>query len=263
MVPSADTLGMARCRAPTLDGTLCKRKVKQAGQRCYWHSGMRAAPKSRVRQRKRKSSVRMLPPPSPRRKASPAARREQRQQDRVRKAAEYCAEAVYQGWPEIVADRALTYVSQPTWDRLLRGRHKSRCQALARIASELLTTKQGIHDALGFLAARLVRFFGGGNAVQAFIGELVSNIPLPFIDAKIIAAARGAQVAGILLCVMEGSDLTACQCFRDLALEMTKTQVRKLLIVAMGDWRGLADFMPRDSTSAALRERHAHGTGGP
>lgn len=37
-----------------------------------------------------------------------------------------------------------------------------------------------------------------------------------------IAVARGVQVTGILLCVMDNRDLTKCECFIDLAKAETK-----------------------------------------
>jgi len=48
-----------------------------------------------------------------------------------------------------------------------------------------------------------------------------------------------------MLCVANGDDLTACQCFIDLALAESKAQVRKLMIAAMGDWVGLKAFPPK------------------
>jgi hypothetical protein len=48
---------------------------------------------------------------------------------------------------------------------------------------------------------------GVGGPARDFAEELASNIPLP-IDVKMIAVARGVQVAGILLCVMDNRDLT-------------------------------------------------------
>jgi len=69
------------------------------------------------------------------------------------------------------------------------------------------------------------------------------NIPLP-IDAKMIAVARGVQVAGILLCVMEGRDLDKCECFIDLALAEAQERVKQVLIAAMSDWTELARFRP-------------------
>jgi hypothetical protein len=71
----------------------------------------------------------------------------------------------------------------------------------------------------------------------------MSNIPLP-IDAKMIAVARGVQVAGILLCVMDDRDLTECECFIDLALAETMERVKQILVAAMSDWADLARFRP-------------------
>jgi hypothetical protein len=156
---------------------------------------------------------------------------------------------VYSGWPEAVADRATSYVSQATWDRLFQWRRTKRCKMLARIAAAFLEAKDKIHSILGSLASGLLAFLGGGDAAQAFADELVSNIPLP-MDAKITAAARGIQVTGILLCVVNGNDLEQCQCFIDLALELTKTQVKRLLVAAADDWIKLRAFPARPAHSA-------------
>ena len=168
----------------------------------------------------------------------------QRQRERVRKAAAYCADVLDSGWEEAAADQAIRYVSQATWSRLFRMRRRKRCKTLGQIAAAFLAAKQEIHSLLGSLASGALTLFGAGDTAQAFTGELVANIPLP-VDAKIIAAARGIQVTGVMLCVVNGNDLTACQCFIDLALAESKAQVRKLMIAAMGDWVGLKAFPPK------------------
>ena len=162
----------------------------------------------------------------------------------MQKAAEYCADVITSGWEDVVAGRAAGYVSDEVWHQLLRGRRKRYCKALAQAADDLLSGSQKIHTFLGFLAARGIRLWGGSDAVQAFVQQLVSAIPLP-TDAKFLAAARGLQVTGVLLCVMSGRDLTRCECFIDLALNETKTQVKKILMTAMGDWVGLRAFPSR------------------
>jgi hypothetical protein len=53
---------------------------------------------------------------------------------------------------------------------------------------------------------------------------------------------RGVQVVGIVVCVLDGEDVTRCQCFIDLVLTETKTQVKRILLAAMADWRRLADL---------------------
>ena len=56
----SDTPFMARCSAVTQDGTLCRNKVKEPGQRCYLHRGFTAA-RRRVPQSRTKGSTRSRP----------------------------------------------------------------------------------------------------------------------------------------------------------------------------------------------------------
>jgi hypothetical protein len=126
---------------------------------------------------------------------------------------------------------------------LSRSRRKRNCKALARIASSILATKTFVHKGVGQLFGWAAGALGAGDAARAFTEELMSKIPLP-IDAKMIAVARGVQVAGILLCVMDGRDLTKCECFRDLAIAETKERVNEMLVTAMSDWANLKRFSP-------------------
>jgi hypothetical protein len=141
-----------------------------------------------------------------------------------------------------VADRATDY-AQTAWQRLTRSRRKRNCKALARIARSILTAKAQLHKAIGWTFGRVVGALGAGNPAQAFAKELAANIPLP-TDAKMIAVARGVQIAGILLCVMDGRDLTRCECFIDLAMAETKERVNRILVAAVSDWTGLRRFGP-------------------
>jgi hypothetical protein len=197
------------------------------------------------------SRARSAPPPSrgpnPAREEAARLRREQR----IDAAATFCAKVVDDGWEQAVADRATEYVTAETWQKVFapRGRRR-RCTVLAKIAQAVLAGKKKLHSLVGSFAAWLADVVGlRDRAVQAFVRELASNIPLP-IDAKIVAVARGTQVTGILLCVMQGDDLRTCQCFIDLALAETKTQVKKILVAAVQDWIGLAGF-PAASTGTA------------
>lgn len=179
------------------------------------------------------------PPPAP-------SRREQ-DRERVKETARFCADSVSSGWQEAVADRITGY-AQTTWERLSRSRRKRNCQALARIARSILEAKTQIHKAAGKLFGWAVGALGSGGPARAFTEKLMSNIPLP-IDAKMVAVARGVQVAGILLCVMDDRDLTECECFIDLALAETKERVNQILVAAMSDWAGLARFRPQATES--------------
>jgi hypothetical protein len=257
---------MARCGAVTQDGTRCRRKVKRAGLHCYQHSGWsgsrlksatkgRSAPSrssssparrssaSRARTSPRRSKRAGFASPAP----PPAPSRRTQERDQVRQAANFCADSLSEGWQEAVADRATDYAAT-AWQRLARTRRKRNCKALARIARLILQAKAQIHKAVGWTFGRAFATLGVGDPAQAFMRELASNIPLP-TDAKMIAVARGVQIAGILLCVMDGRDLTKCECFRDLAIAETKERVKQMLVAAMSDWANLARFRPKTAES--------------
>ncbi|MBY8870490.1 hypothetical protein K7640_01375 [Micromonospora sp. PLK6-60] len=183
--------------------------------------------------------------------------RDRRERERVKTAAEFCASVLTDGWVEVVSDRAAEYVTEETWKRLFNRRRRRRCTLLARLAAAILAGKKKLHDLVGSVAAWLASLLGGDRVVQSFAHELASRIPLP-PDAKMVATARGLQVAGVLLCVVNGDDLTRCQCFIDLALEEAKTQVKKILVAALEDWTGLAQFPAKPS----VVERGVYGTAG-
>jgi hypothetical protein len=152
-------------------------------------------------------------------------------------------------WQEAVADRVTDY-AQTAWQRLTRSRRKRNCKALARIARSILAAKAQLHKSAGRVTGWAAGFLGASDPAQAFYEELASNIPLP-TDAKMIAVARGVQIAGILLCVMDNRDLTKCECFIDLAKAETKERVNRILIAGMSDWTGLARFGPKPSGQLA------------
>lgn len=80
---------------------------------------------------------------------------------------------------------------------------------LARTARSVLDTKTQIHKAAGRVSGWMVNVLDAGNAARAFTEELASNLPLGPIDAKMVAVARGLQVTGIMLRVMDNKELTS------------------------------------------------------
>jgi hypothetical protein len=190
------------------------------------------------------------PPPSRSTRPSPdrTAAQERRRRERVEEAASFCADVLTDSWQEAVADRATDYVTEEIWQQLFRRRRRRRCKILADIASAILAGKKKLHDLVGSIASWFASLMGGDRVVQAFVRQLASNIPLP-PDAKLVAAARGIQVTGILLCLANGDDLTRCQCFIELALSETKTRIKKILVAAINDWTGLADFPAKALTA--------------
>ena len=181
-------------------------------------------------------------PPEP----SPAPSRREQERDRVREAAAFCADSLSDSWQAAVADRITSY-AQTAWERLSsRFRRKRSCKQLARMAREILNAKDQIHKVAGELAGGAI---GAKGAALAFTRELVSNIPLNPIDAKMVAVARGIQITGVLLCVITGRELTDCQCFIDLALAESKERVNQILVAGMSEWTGLAGFGPQATRS--------------
>ncbi|MER7245476.1 hypothetical protein [Kribbella sp. NPDC000426] len=166
------------------------------------------------------------------------------QQHRVDLAAEIRASVVTDGWREVVGDRASEYVASSTFARLTRNYRRRRCRFLADIAKAILAGKAKYHDLVGGLADKVMALFGTERIERQFVRELVTKIPLPG-DSRLVATARGVQITGILLCVLNGDDLSRCQCSIDLALEQAKTAVEKLLTTALEDWTQLARFGPK------------------
>lgn len=216
--------------------------------RCRKHQGMpEAGPRypnvNRTRRAARMATLRTGPPPSrhPLPNSGRVAARERRRRERIEEAARFCADALGDSWQGAVTDRAAEYVTEKTWQELFRRRRRRRCKLLADVAAAILAGKKKLHDLVGSIASWFASLISGDRVAQAFIREVASNIPLP-PDAKLVATARSIQVTGILLCLANGADITRCQCFIDLALNEAKTRVKKILVAAMTDWTGLAEF---------------------
>ncbi len=147
-------------------------------------------------------------------------------------------------WQDAVTDRVASYITSPaTRRRLVRRRPRRQCRALALLAAAILAGKQQAHDLVGQSAGWVVSRLGAGEVAQVVARELAARLPLPS-DAQLVAVARGLQITGILLCVVDGRDLTRCPCFIDLALAESKTRVKQCLVAALDDWTGLAAFRP-------------------
>ncbi len=120
---------------------------------------------------------------------------------------------------------------------------------LARMARTILKAKDQIHQLAGELASQAASVAGVRGAALDFIRELVKRIPISPVDAKLTAAARTIQMAGIVLCLMKGRELTRCDCFIDLALAETKERVSQILENRLANWAELARYGPAPSTA--------------
>jgi hypothetical protein len=149
-------------------------------------------------------------------------------------------------WEKEVADR-LTDRAGDAWQRLTRYRRRRNCKRLAQMARTILKAKDQIHQLAGELAGQAASVAGVRGTALDFTRELVKRIPIGPVDAKLTAAARAIQTAGILLCLMDGRDLTKCDCFIDLALRETKERVSQILESRLANWAELARYGPAPS----------------
>lgn len=176
---------------------------------------------------------------------------ERQKRDRVEEAAKFCSDVLTAGWQDAVTDRVAGYITdKATRRRLVRRRPKRQCTALAQLASAILAAKQKTHDLVGRSTEWLASYFGAGEVAQVVARELASKLPLPS-DAQFVAVARGLQITGILLCVVDGRELIRCPCFIDLALAESKARVKQILVAALDDWTGLAAFRPSNRARTA------------
>jgi hypothetical protein len=142
-----------------------------------------------------------------------------------------------------VSDR-LTDRAGDAWQRLTRTRRRRNCKKLAQMARTILKAKDQVHQLVAELASQAASVAGVRGAALDFTRELVKRIPIAPVDAKLIAAARAIQMAGIALCLIEGRPLTRCDYFIDLALTETKERVSQILQTRLANWAELARSGP-------------------
>ncbi|MGC5397554.1 hypothetical protein ACPXCP_17625 [Streptomyces sp. DT20] len=134
------------------------------------------------------------------------------------------------------------YVADETWKSLVRGHRARGCDDLAELARNILNGKEQMRAVAGRAADRLLEFLGRSHIERTFAQELVRRIPLPW-DAKLVAAARGLQIAGIYLCFAGNRGLSGCACLRDVLSSDGKAQVQNLIQGAAEDWSRLPHRM--------------------
>lgn len=176
--------------------------------------------------------------------------RARQRSNRVKKAADYCADVITDSWQGAVANRATEYIDAELWNRLFRSRRKKHCHTLAQMAAAILTGKDLMHAILGAAGGWVARVLGANKLEQTIVKDLASKILLP-TDAKMVAVARGIQLTGILLCLASEHDLTTCQCFIDLAHTETKRRIKNILADAVNNWAGLAQHPSATTTTGA------------
>lgn len=162
----------------------------------------------------------------------------QREEDRIRKAADFCYATITEDEVNAAAQRVAAYVTDDAWSRLYRKWKPSRCRWLEQLAQVIMDTKSEIHQSVADLA--MLRLWTPlHKPEQIFAHQLIQNIPLPGGE-HFIASACGVRLAGVSLCVIQDMPLVQCACFSSLAKQFTKEQVKSFLVSTGTDWmRGL------------------------
>jgi hypothetical protein len=234
-----------KCRAATDDGTPCKNSVTGPNQRCYRHKGLPAlaiGERAKKPPKQAPSRTRYTAPRAPvasSRSNLRAARAKEREKRLVEEAVAYFEDAIKDGALAAATDHASEYASEKTWSRLTKGWSGRRCQALAQIARDVLDGKDQIHAGVGKFAGYVVGIFRGEALERAFAEEIAKRIPLPILDEKLTATARGLQITGIGVCFIQGYDISYCACFVDVAKTEGKALVKKMVLAGVDDWTSL------------------------
>ncbi|MBO0515268.1 hypothetical protein [Streptomyces beijiangensis] len=139
------------------------------------------------------------------------------------------------GGSAAIAERAAEYVSDETWNALVKKHRRGGCDELAELARAILDGKKQLHALVGRAAGGLLGIFGRSRIERAYAVEFASRIPLP-TDVKMAAAARALQIAGIYVCLLGAGDLSRCACLKDVFETEGKDRVKKLVQGAVEDW---------------------------
>lgn len=157
-----------------------------------------------------------------------------KERDQIKETAEFCAAAIKDGAMKATADRIASHVSHDAWETLQRRWNRFRCKWLARLAQQILDTKSRIHTTVADVA--MLKWWAPLHTPERiFAHELIKCIPLPG-DKQFIAAAYSLRLTGVCLCAMQGIPLHKCACFRPLAQEYTKEQLKSILVSKGTEW---------------------------
>jgi len=118
------------------------------------------------------------------------------------------------------------------------------CRLLAQTARAVLDLKQRLHEVTGEAVSRLLprdtpRFH------RLLVRKIAERVPLP-LDVKLEAIARGLQVMGIFMCVVQDLPLEACACLSMLGASVAREQARRYVQDLLdATWQDLNGRTPR------------------
>ena len=161
----------------------------------------------------------------------------------LQEAVEYLAENVDANLIDAAASNAAGYVGGKIWSELTSDWSGRNCRWLARLARSALNGVDWLHNWIAKIVVFILELFGLPRIVCMFGRALAKRIPVPGSH-ELKITARGMQIAGIVVCILDGRDLTKCSCFVDVVLEEGKERLQQLMERAAGNWRDLDTFLP-------------------
>jgi hypothetical protein len=150
-------------------------------------------------------------------------------------AAKDVADAIHDGWAAAVAERVAKYVTHQTWQRLLTGSHRRRCERLAQLANKIREGKTDLHHAVGQSTTAIGDMLGLGRVERVFAAELADRIPPPGVD-ELDEVARSIRITGVMLCLSADRNLRQCACFCDLGDAEGQEGTKRLLLSAANNY---------------------------
>jgi hypothetical protein len=127
-----------------------------------------------------------------------------------------------------VAGRVVDYLGRLGVYRLRRRRRNwggVDCQALAASARAILALKKKTHELTGQAVSALLPD-GTPHFHRVLVKKIAEKVPLPW-DVKLEAIARGLQVIGIWMCLVQNLPLERCPCLQMYGVALFKERVEQ------------------------------------
>jgi hypothetical protein len=129
-----------------------------------------------------------------------------------------------------VADRVVDYLGLAGAYRLRWQRRRWAavdCQALAHTARAVLALKRKTHELTGEAVSALLPE-GTPRFHRTLVKKIAEKLPLPW-DAKLEAIARGVQVIGIWMCLVQNLPLERCACLQMFGVALFRERVEQYI----------------------------------
>jgi hypothetical protein len=128
-----------------------------------------------------------------------------------------------------VSDRVTQYLGEAEKRRLRRRSPKGvDCELLAAAARAVLRLQRQTHDLVGEAVSemfdRLVRELS--RFQRLLVKKLAAKLPLPW-DVKLAAIARGLQIIGIWMCLVQDLPLDRCPCLQMFSVTLVRERIEQ------------------------------------